>query len=349
MQVFRPDIFKERKRDPKKLWLDKNENIDQALLNFVEKKTKLTKEILGSYPNLSSTYKKIANFYNVDRYSLLLGHGSDGCIQNIFQALVKKNNHVLLSSPTFAMYNVYAKAFDAKISYIKYSVHNNGKISLDIKTLLRLLKKKPKLFCLPNPDSPTGSILNNKLLDKIFKICEKNNCYVLIDEAYHLFYKNSQIKKINTYKKLIIVKSFSKAFGLAGLRAGCLISNIHTIDYLKSFKQMYEINHYCSDILNKIFTKQGINIVEKSINEKREGKKFFLKFLQKKNLDYLDSSGNFIHVNFGDNKERIIKGLKKICYFRENDVLLPKKGYSRITLTNIKNFKKLIKIINKFV
>lgn len=349
MQVSRPDIFKEIKRDPKKLWLDKNENLDQALLNFVKKKTKLTKEILSSYPNLSSTYKKIANFYNINKYSLLLGHGSDGCIQNIFQALVKKNSHVLISSPTFAMYDVYAKAFDAKISYIKYSINNEGAISLDIKNLLRLLKKKPKIFFLPNPDSPTGSSLNDKLLNKIFKICEKNDCYVLIDEAYHLFYKPSQVKKINTYKKLIIIKSFSKAFGLAGLRAGCIITNINTIDYLKSFKQMYEINHFCSEVLSNIFTKQGIGIIRKSINEKKEGKKFFLKFLKKNNFDYLDSDGNFIHINFGIDKEKIINGLKKICYFRENDVLLPKKGYSRFTLTNVKNFKKITKIINKYI
>ena len=69
-----------------------------------------------------------------------------------------------------------------------------------MKNLLSLLKKKPKLFCLPNPDSPTGSSLNNKLLEKIFKICEKNNCYILIDEAYHLFYKSSQIKNSNIYR-----------------------------------------------------------------------------------------------------------------------------------------------------
>jgi histidinol-phosphate aminotransferase len=349
MQVSRPDIFKEIKRSPKKLWLDKNENINQELLNFVKKNTKLTKEILSSYPNLSSTYKKIANFYKVNKYSLLLAHGSDGGIQNVFQALVKKNSHVILSSPTFAMYNVYAKAFDAKISYVKYSLNNKGLLSLDVKNLLSLLKKKPKLFCLPNPDSPTGSSLNNKLLEKIFKICEKNNCYILIDEAYHLFYKSSQIKKINTYKKLIVVKSFSKAFGLAGLRAGCIIANINTINYLKSFKQMYEINHFCSEVLNNIFTKKGISIIQKSINDKIDGKKLFLTFLKESNFEYLESDGNFIHVNFGINKKKIINELKKICHFRENDILLPVKGYSRFTLTNIKNFKKIINTINKYI
>ena len=349
MQVKRPDIFKEIKRDPKKLWLDKNENIDENLLTFVKKNTHLTKEILSSYPNLSSTYKKIANFYNVNKYSLLLAHGSDGGIQNIFQALIKKNNHVVLSSPTFAMYNVYAQAFDAKISYIKYFVNEKGILSLDIDNLLKLLKKKPKLFCLPNPDSPTGSSLNDRLLDKIFKICEKNGCYILVDEAYHLFYRSSQIKKINTYKKLIVVKSFSKAFGLAGLRAGCIIANIETINFLKSFKQMYEINHFCSAVLDNIFTKKGINIIKRSISEKKEGKRVFVNFLKKNNFNFFESEGNFIHVNFGINKKKIINELKKICYFRENDVLLPKKGYSRFTLTNIKNFKKIIKAINKYV
>ena len=225
------------------------------------------------------------------------------------------------------MYNVYAKAFDAKVSYVKYSLNNEGLLSLDVKNLLNLLKKKPKLFCLPNPDSPTGSSLNNKLLDKIFKICEKNDCYILIDEAYHLFYKSSQIKKINTYKKLIVVKSFSKAFGLAGLRAGCIVANINTINYLKSFKQMYEINHFCSEVLNNIFTKKGINIIQKSINDKKKWEKVLSNISQRKKIcTIIQSDGNFIHVNFGINKKKIINELKKICYFRENDVLLPIRG-----------------------
>ena len=236
-----------------------------------------------------------------------------------------------------------------EISYIKYFVDEKGSISLDLQKLFKLFKKKPKLFCLPNPDSPSGSKLDEKTLNKIFSICEKIGCYVLIDEAYHLFYKPSQIKKIYTYKKLIIVKSFSKAFGLAGLRAGCIIANKITINNLKSFKQMYEINHFCSVVLNNIFTKRGISIIRKSVNEKKKGKSFFLSYLKKNNFSFIQSEGNFIHVNFGSNKNKIINSLRKICYFRENDVLMPLKGYSRFTTTNIKNFKKITSIINKYL
>ena len=349
MQVYRPNIFNEHIRNDKLLWLDKNENINENLLKFIKKKTTLTKEIISAYPNLSTTYIKLANFYNVNKYSLLLSHGSDGGIQNVFQALIKKNNLVILSSPTFAMYDVYSKAFDAKITYIKYIHNQKGKISLDLNSLFKVLKKKPKLLCLPNPDSPTGSIINEKTLNQIIKLCNKIGCYILIDEAYHLYYEKSQIKKINQYKNLIIVKSFSKAFGLAGLRAGCLISNIETIKYLKSFKPMYEINHFCAEVLNTILTKKGIEIVKRSINETKKGKNFFIQFIKKKKLKFLDSHGNFIHVNFGDHRKEIINELKKICYFRENDVLLPIEGYSRFTLTNIKNFKKITNIINRYI
>ena len=112
---------------------------------------------------------------------------------------------------------------------------------------------------------------------------------------------------------------------------------------------MYEINHFCSEVLNNIFTKKGISIIQKSINDQIDGKKIFLTFLKESNFEYLESDGNFIHVNFGINKKKIINELKKICYFRENDVLLPVKGYSRFTLTNIKNFKKIINTINKYI
>ena len=110
---------------------------------------------------------------------------------------------------------------------------------------------------------------------------------------------------------------------------------------------MYEINHFCAEVLNNILTKEGIDTIQKSISEKKIGKIFFLKFIKKNNFEYIKSDGNFIHVNFGKNKKKIINELKKICYFRENDVLLPIKGYSRFTLTNTKNFMKIIKVINK--
>lgn len=349
MQIYRPDIFKEPKRSSKKLWLDKNENIDVNLLKYVKKKILLTKEILSSYPNLTSTYNKISKFYKVDKYSILLSHGSDGGIQNVFQALVKKKSKIVLSKPTFAMYDVYGKAFEANISYVEYIIDFNGQIRLNLKKLFGILKRKPKLLCLPNPDSPTGSIMDEKILNKILNICKKINCYVLIDEAYHLFYKSSQIKKIKSFKNLIIIKSFSKAFGLAGVRAGCLIAHKDTIILLKSFKQMYELNHFSSVILNEIFTREGMKVVRKSVKRLIDGKRYFIKEIRKLNLIYILSYGNFIHVNLGDNKKKIIKELGKICYFRENDSLLPLDGYSKFTLTSKENFKKIIIVIKKFL
>ncbi len=347
MQVYRPDIFKESTRQTNKMWLDKNENINNELLNFVKKNVKLTKEVLCTYPNLTTTYNKISKFYKIDKYSILLSHGSDGGIQNIFQALVRKNSKIILSKPTFAMYDVYGKAFDANIFYVDYIVNTKGQIELNLKKLFTLLKKKPKLFCLPNPDSPTGSIMDEKTLIKILKICKKIGCYVLIDEAYHLFYKSSQINKINLYKNLIITKSFSKAFGLAGIRAGCLIANKNTILFFKSFKQMYELNHYSSAILNEIFTKKGMKVVNNSVKLLNDGKKYFINELKKMNLEYILSYGNFVHVDLGENKNKIINELKKICYFRDNDKLLPKNGFSRFTLTSKSNFKKIVNLIKK--
>jgi histidinol-phosphate aminotransferase len=190
--------------------------------------------------------------------------------------------------------------------------------------------------------------MKENTLKRILQICKKNNCYVLIDEAYHLFYKSSQIKKIGSYKNLIITKSFSKAFGLAGIRAGCLIANKDTILFFKSFKQMYELNHYSSAILNEIFTKKGMKVVRNSVKLLNEGKQYFLKELKKMKLEYTLSYGNFIHVNLGKNKDKIIKELKKFCYFREKDTLLPLEGYSRFTLTNKKNFKRILSVIRRF-
>jgi histidinol-phosphate/aromatic aminotransferase/cobyric acid decarboxylase-like protein len=111
---------------------------------------------------------------------------------------------------------------------------------------------------------------------------------------------------------------------------------------------MYELNHYSSAILNEIFTKKGMKVVRNSVKLLNEGKQYFLKELKKMKLEYTLSYGNFIHVNLGKNKDKIIKELKKFCYFREKDTLLPLEGYSRFTLTNKKNFKRILSVIRRF-
>ena len=131
------------------------------------------------------------------------------------------------------------------------------------------------MIILANPNSPTGTVINKKKILDITKKAQKYNIPVIIDEAYYGFYNYSFIKEINKYKNLIILRTFSKSYGLAGLRAGYLISNKSIIKELFKFKPMYEINSIACKVL-EIFLKH--KDLEKSFIKRGVGwKKLFSK------------------------------------------------------------------------
>ena len=94
---------------------------------------------------------------------MLLTHGSDAAIRSVFEAFIINGDSVLITKPTFAMYEVYSKIYEANNLLINYLPSEEGPI-LKLETIITYLKHKPKLFCLPNPDSPTGHIF---LIDEI--------------------------------------------------------------------------------------------------------------------------------------------------------------------------------------
>ena len=107
----------------------------------------------------------------------------------------------------------------------------------------KILHEKPSLVAISNPNQPIDVLLNKNQIANICKITHKLNCILIIDEAYFHFCKITAKDLIKKFDNLIIVRTFSKAFGLAGLRVGYCISNKKIIDLLKSIKPNYELNN----------------------------------------------------------------------------------------------------------
>jgi histidinol-phosphate aminotransferase len=342
--IYRPDWLIDEKRDRTKLWLDKNENTDKNLSNFLKKiLVNLKPEFINSYPSLARIYIKLSKFLNIKPEQILLTHGSDGGIKSVFETFINPNDIVIRTEPTFAMYAIYIKIYKAREILIKY----DQKLTLDINYLIKILRfKKPKLLCLPNPDSPTGQIVEAKLIKRILDVSKKTKTFVLIDEAYFEYYNKTNIYQINKYPNLIVARTTGKAFGLAGARVGYLIANKNIIRKLHQTKSMYEINHIGAEIFYQLLNDKNYKFIKKIINEHLKGKKYFINELEKLKYNALKTYSNFIIVNFRENTHKILSKLKKICYIRyfKEGVL---KGQVRFSLTNIYNFKKIVKIIKK--
>ena len=339
--IFRPNWTTIETRDKKKLWLDKNENTDENLSRYIKKIfKKLSISTFNSYPSLGKIYLNLAKFLKVSPKNIFISNGSDGAIKSVFETFIKKNDLIIRTDPTYAMYSIYSKIFSCKEKILHYD--KNFKINIEL--LLNYIRNSnPKLICIPNPDSPTGQVIESRTLEKIIKLTNKFKIFLLIDEAYFEYYKKTYIKKVNKYKNLIITRTAGKAYGISGARIGYAIADKSIIKAMHSTKPMYETNYIGVELFNQLILKKNNIYINKIVSEHIKAKKFFENSLKKK-YEVLNTYGNFVLVNFGKDKKNILKRISMICYYRhfDNGIL---KGYTRFSLTNKKNFKKILKKI----
>ena len=294
--INRPSWTLQKARKFNKLWLDKNENTHPKLVKLYQNILRNIKPIhISTYPELGSLYKKISKYEKVSTENIIFGHGSDGCIKNIFEAFTQKSQKILSLSPTFAMYDVYPKIFNLKHSKFDYSFSKKGP-KLDLNELLKKIRsEKPKLLCIANPNSPTGTVLEITDLIKLTKACYKVKCNFLIDEAYYGFYEKTSKILIKKHNNVFIIRSLSKAWGLAGLRLGYIISNKKNIKILNKIRPMYEINTFGTEFLKLLLNRKYLNQLNLIIKDMKNAKNIFCKFLKKKKIEYFPSDGNFVH------------------------------------------------------
>ena len=344
--LSRPDWTMSSDRSEDLIYLDKNENNDPELKNANYKiLQKVFNNSISTYPDNSLLYKKISDFINQSANKILLGAGSDGIIRSVFETFIEPGDKLLLTSPTFAMYEIYAKVYQAKVERINY-ISKDKRPYMSLDTIINLIKKSPpKLFCLPNPDSPTGTVFNLDELKKILQSCYENNVITLIDEAYYPFYNQTCMKLTNKFDNLIITRTFAKAWGLAGLRVGYGVASNNLIQYMHKIRAMYEINTLASNMICAAI--DNYDVVEKSVNRLNEGKKWFIKQMNELKYQTWEANGNFLHVNFGKDSNLIHEKLKNKVLYRKNFSEISLKGYSRFSSTYKDEFEKVYQLIKQ--
>ena len=342
--IKRPDWYKSSNRDKKMIFLDKNENNDSILQDFHFKNLiSLTKDVLSTYPDNSYLYKKLSDHLEISPENLILGPGSDGIIRSVFETFINDGDRVILTSPTFAMYPIYSKIYKASVIEINYlSKDEMPYMSID-EVISKLKSSKAKLFCLPNPDSPTGTVFELDEIEYIIKIANEVGTIVLIDEAYYPFYDKTAIKLISKFDNLIITRTFAKAWALAGLRTGYGVSSKRLINYMHKIKSMYEINTIASNMLCNAI--DSYTEILNSVKRLNNGKEWFIKSLRQLDFKVWEAHGNFMHVNFGTNSNQIHKKLSNIVLYRKEFKEDSLSGYSRFSSTTQYEFEIIFKSI----
>lgn len=295
-------------------------------------------------PDNKKLTKAIAEKYSVPCENVFVGNGSDEVLCMCFPAFFDQGDTVAYADITYSFYKVWAHMFG--VSSLKLPLDKDFKI--DCNDYLNL-DEKVKGIIICNPNAPTGIALNRL---ELLNIIQSNpDKIVIVDEAYGEFASSSVINYIDKYPNLLVVKTFSKAYALAGVRCGYAIGNKTLIDGLKAIKN--SMNSYTVNALTEAIACSAIKdvayyskIVDK-INKQREETADALRELD---FEVLPSSSNFIFA-----KHKTVSGSEIYFSLKENGVLVRHfKGdrisdFVRITIGTSEEMKELLKQIKHIV
>jgi len=340
----RPSALNSNPRSVNAIWLDKNENLDPEMLSVsAAVLASLPALTLAMYPEAGELYRKLAKWLGVDPTGLLLTPGSDGAIRLTFEAFVEENDYVLHTNPTFAMYPVYSQMFGANTIKSEYSV-SDGRPFLNVESILESISKyRPKIVCIPNPDSPTGTILIPEDLRRILLVCEVSESILLVDEAYHPFYKWSAVPWTKNSKNLIVARTFAKAWGVAGLRIGYAVGHPETISLLHKMRPMYEVSTLAVEFMTRMIDR--VSDMESSVARILAGKSFFNGEMKRLGFTILETEGNFAHVAFGDDFSNIDAALSGHVLYRGVTGHQSLAGFSRFSIAPVEIMSQVIELI----
>lgn len=346
--LTRPNWLQTPPRDPNLLWLDKNENVDPQLASFMsELLIDVCKNtpVHYTYPELQNLYLKLGNYTGVSADCLRLTHGSDGAIRATFETFISPGDTVMHTFPTFAMYPIYCKMFGAKQVPLEYEKTNEGP-RLRLQTVISSLEQhKPRLLCIPNPDSPTGTVFSNSEMLAILQKCEETGTVFLVDEAYHPFYAHSMLPYVEKHQNLIVARTFAKAWGLAGLRVGYIAAHPNISTYIHKVRPMYEVSTFAAMAVEKALDYK--TEMEASVQRVIEGKEYFAQEMANRGFSSLPSAGNFIHVQFVKDADKIHAKLKKHMLYRAQNSEHCLLTFSRISVAPKSVMKKVVTWIDE--
>ena len=305
---------------------------------------------LKRYPDSDGIFLKnvLAKKFKLDSKRIILGSGSDQIFELICKAFLNKNDEVIVPEYSFIIYRIYSKIYGAKIKYAK-----EKNFTISINNILSKVTKKTKVVFLANPNNPTGTIINKKELLQLRKKL-RSNILLVVDDAYYEYVKDknysSGIKLFSNSKNVIVTRTFSKIYGLAGLRIGWGYGSKNLIYALNQIKPPFNINRAALFAAAKSI--KDSKWLNKEIKHVNKWTKIFYRNFKKLGIDTNFSYGNFLLVKF----DKIRKNSKKIFLrLAKNGILVRKmdvykiQNSLRITIGNSLENKKFIKVIRKVI
>ena len=297
---------------------------------------------IGRYPDGNGYYLKdaLAKKLSLSAKYITLGNGSNDILELIPRAYVcSKDDEVIFSQYAFVVYPLVTKAIGAKA--IVAPANDFGH---DLNAMYEAITYKTKVIFIANPNNPTGTLLSN---EEIYNFLKKvsNEIIVVLDQAYieYLDVEDVYIDWLKDFPNLVITRSFSKAYGLAGLRVGYSISSEEIADYLNRIRQPFNVNLIAQEAA--IAALSDADFLAESVKVNSDGLLQLEEGFRSLGLKFIKSHANFISVKVSNSMELNQKLLEKGIIVRPVEM----KDYLRISVGTYAENAKFLEILKEII
>lgn len=278
------------------LRLDMNENPGGLPAEFVEEvKRELTPEYLAMYPEESRTKHLLAEYLNgtagiVTEQNLCLTNGSDMAIRYLYEIFAEPGSSVVTVAPSFEMYRIYSLIFGLN----HRPVVLGEDFSISVEDILAAIQEDTDIVVLLNPNNPVGRSYTEDEFEQITARAAKVGALVIVDEAYHYFYRNTFLKQALSKENVVVLRTFSKLMSLAGCRMGYMAANPQIIEYVNHVRPSFEVNTVVLKFAEKIL--EMPEMIDRLQKEADQGKSYLCRILREQGYELMVQEGNFIFV-----------------------------------------------------
>jgi histidinol-phosphate aminotransferase len=284
------------------LRLDFNENTAGCSPRVLAKLHALDPEALAKYPEREPVERAVADHLGLTPEQTLLTNGVDEAIHLLCEAYIEPDDEVLVPVPTFSMYEIYAAAAGAKV----ISVPAGSDFRFPAQALLQQLTPRTRIIAVANPNNPTGAVADQAMLVKLAATTPQ--AALLVDEAYFDFYGHSLIPCIKEIPNLFVARTFSKAYGMAGLRAGVLVGRAEQMRMVRRVASPYNVNAAALACLPVALSDR--HYVDDYVVQVRRGREQLERELRGLGIKYWPSQANFVLLLVGEKREAFVQAMR---------------------------------------
>jgi histidinol-phosphate aminotransferase len=285
------------------LRLDMNESTTGCSPRVLEKMRSLDAKTLARYPSREHGENLVAKFVGRRPSEVLLTNGADEAIDLLCRAYLDADDELIIVVPAFAMYEIFGQGCGAKV--IRVPAEPDFAFPAD--RILQAISRRTRMLIITNPHNPTGALARREDILKV--LAAAPDAAVLLDEAYFDFCGQTMMDQVGQIPNLFVARTFSKAYGLAGVRLGVLAGDAAQIGVLRRACAPFNVNLFALECLAEALADQAF--IDAYVQQVKATREWLRGRLQSLGLKCWPSEANFLLCEFGAKKEELLAGLRR--------------------------------------